>query len=795
MVMNAVKYSSSCVLSNLVENTSPGVLSAPCGTVHVKNDVQAPLLLTWNIEVWRNFKIQTTMNNINIVYEDLRCSNNFLRLHDTSSVADIAKLCGRASQKIFYSNTSSVTIVLSLLYTKPSDNDTTVAIMYQVQSKSGLIMAKLFPKEPQPNKVDLQQFLALTPREQLKIYFYSTLIVRHVHVAIRWRNCTSRLSTVSVFDGPNSRSKLLSKSQWQENSQTEVFLSSLSILSIYLTEEQYLSSSCLHTSATTIRTRAKYHQITITARPQHIPFSNIPETENYYRLFRIQVPEDRFLNFKINKLVYTGSTEAGCYLGGFLIYLKGRLPIGPMCGESGRIMFEDERLEGLTLSSHMAHLILFVFADKKSTLFLNLTISSDECEGISNPRHLSNTQHSVLKGKQFDLYQAGINSLRLLITVQRDVCIKMQVFFDNYNPKTCIINFDRGPAETTFLTRIKMVTLQGYGNLAPYRVISKSFYNHFINEETDGRKIDAVFTPNVTYVESSFKQHRFLLIIAHELENASMFDGVTVITIRSVGGNECQKYKLELLNPTNPFEKLYDVRRSQKRCSLGEAETTHGVYGRLMFFFPGSQTNISLSISSVDQQCAMKEKYVYLEYLYDNHLLSFTWTIRNDTFQWTFADFSITNIITIHVYIAIYSHGSTTLNDIIMGSKPGNLVFNSPSNTSLKCRYNIRLEDSSQPVESKSNQSKSNLRVPMVFNSNRHAFCFLNICYYTYTRRNTSWNSAKDLCEEYGQQLLTINSDVEAKFIDKILYTDIDRALSPVLFLNMKHNSTQVSFR
>ena len=71
----------------------------------------------------------------------------------------------------------------------------------------------------------------------------------------------------------------------------------------------------------------------------------------------------------MKRFVYTGNTEAGCYLGGIVILNDEWPPIGPLCGEVGRLIFEDKRLEWSNSElkqSQLNHLPVF-WAEQQTT--------------------------------------------------------------------------------------------------------------------------------------------------------------------------------------------------------------------------------------------------------------------------------------------------------------------------------------------------------------------------------------------------------------------------------------------
>ena len=117
MFLNAKKNLANCgMYDRLLNNTETGILFAPCGSIYIRSLKEIPVLYTWIIKVWNNFKINTTIVQIDIPYETLTCSYNYLCMYDqsTSNTQEIFRLCGRAFGKIFFSISSLVHITLAL---------------------------------------------------------------------------------------------------------------------------------------------------------------------------------------------------------------------------------------------------------------------------------------------------------------------------------------------------------------------------------------------------------------------------------------------------------------------------------------------------------------------------------------------------------------------------------------------------------------------------------------------------------------------------------------------------------
>ena len=157
----------------------------------------------------------------------------------------------------------------------------------------------------------------------------------------------------------------------------------------------------------------------------------------FFQQFQLQVSLGKFLNVKMSRFTYTGNTEAGCYLGGIIILPDGRPPIGPLCGEVGRLIFEDNRLNGLTLGAHTAEIIVFLFSGQNSNLLLDMRVSSDKCEGVTN----FNFDTYIGKSVSFTSLHYEYNWILLSdIVMSPNGCVKLYYFSDSLVTNTDKIN-------------------------------------------------------------------------------------------------------------------------------------------------------------------------------------------------------------------------------------------------------------------------------------------------------------------------------------------------------------------
>ena len=97
---NVKKHAMSCLTESL-ENSEHKILHGPCGKIQGQGVTEIPVIYTWIIQVWKRYIINSTIDKLDIPYETLNCTNNYLRLYDNSSlvISDLAKVCGELLEK------------------------------------------------------------------------------------------------------------------------------------------------------------------------------------------------------------------------------------------------------------------------------------------------------------------------------------------------------------------------------------------------------------------------------------------------------------------------------------------------------------------------------------------------------------------------------------------------------------------------------------------------------------------------------------------------------------------------
>jgi hypothetical protein len=479
--------------ADALASDSGSLLTAPCGNVYIKSHLPTtPIRYQWKIQVVETLKINFTIDTLYIAYEDIRCTFNHLHIYDNAEpdTSTIAKLCGQSSRKTFYSHENILHIVLSLKYEKFDIGLSRyiLAYVYQAIGKRTLVKAELLPKARLRNKpIEEQIFLAVTERYQFKVLYYNVFINQRIRLHIQLQNCSS---AVSVFDGPSSESQLLGEFQSSEKSTQQVLTSTLFIIAVYIRDDEHQFKSCVLVDASAVKAKPvnQYNVEVTNTEPTRFVATLKPFQQNEMTWLKLGVPSGKFVNLKIRRFEYSGNTGAGCYLGGIVIvYHVDRVPVGPLCGNNGRVLLEDPRMDGLTLQEREATLILFMYRQHYSYLILDITISPDDCHGLR-----TSIPSGLQTGNMFDLLNNpdDINIIRMTIKTP-NICIKFQDFFDilGDTESSGVLLYISDAGRYTFENQIPFeVTLRIASRLP---VVEKEFYTVGLNEKNDHDRFDS----------------------------------------------------------------------------------------------------------------------------------------------------------------------------------------------------------------------------------------------------------------------------------------------------------------
>ena len=602
MLINCKKYLSSCATDDVQRSyfLQGGIMSAPCGRLSVSNDVNTPLSYSWKIRVRDSFKINVTVHKIAIPHEKfITCVKNYLLIYE-STHQNIAKLCGRATKKIFYSNSSLINLDFVVMYLKNDDDhdDTVLYVVYQVLSKATLLAARFSARSRHPrlNDVDVQQFIAVASDLQVKVLYYNTYVWKRFQIMIYQKNCSSVVSKVFVYDGPSRKSKLLRETTSQEVATPVAIKSSLSIIAVHFLDAVYDTSSvCFNTSVLSIDIDMKNNLLPVKlglGKRKLLGMRLSATEENVLRVISIQALPDNFINIKMSKFLYTGNTEAGCYLGGIFIYLYDRPGIGPLCGEVGRTIFEDGRLDGLTLGSRRAFLIIFLFSGENSRISGDFILSVDECEGIPNPCDVLLLKRRLI-GQHIDLEYMGPKNLMMRVKARESMCFKMQFFFDTAARKDCQIIISHSTSAKLYRGDIKMVTAIPQDPVlcpsSPYYIITNSKVDlDYQTQFKDIASFTSVPSQNATLATESLTFEVLAMIVSHRVDCAPKYDGVADIRVQYDNNSAHETCSGKKIHPYHaiteghlPFFRLIEL----GICSFVTNVLSYGVYLKSFLFF------------------------------------------------------------------------------------------------------------------------------------------------------------------------------------------------------------------
>ena len=793
MLLNAKKYVETCFINNktLEAVTDNGILLGPCGKIQVQGVLETPVDYTWTINVWKNLKINASVTTVDVPFsDDPQCSVNYLHLYNDLIEEDIARLCGRASGKIFYSNASSVNINLILEYAKPNTNKI-LSITYQAISKFRIDTVMLKPKvgsgdlfwnhdQSRSDALDYnaQELYVRADNFKMNVFYYNTYIWNRLKANVQSRNCAG--ARLSVYDGPNSQSKLLGDSESRAH---DTYISSLSILSIYIMQQISISTLCynINVSLTEHHIQRKWVYVSSTERI-HYEAGHV----NALEVINIKVPPDKFINIKMSRFVYSGNTEAGCYLGGIFIHDTGKPNFGPLCGENGRLIFEDNTLDGLTLSSNNADIYFFIFFGDNSKLSLNMIISVDECEGIVNPRNIYIGQEYI--GKHIDYWQswAEFSSGRLVLKLSPSMtCVKIQNFFDTNSPKSCFVmvtHKQKGETEKFVDTNQRYSAQLLVASKAPLDNtfwLTKPYSITIHKHDITWKDVHVPRLPtNESIVAESYDATFFSFAMVHEVHSAEKYDGVTRITIRNSKRQECSEKEVSVSDGFKS-EHLHGIMCTGITVNISNAVCN------IIYPWP-TKNQMSITISRLSTKLCFDGEIFVLMKLTSNEDhegsmkldVALLWVLKYKTIRWTIYDIDFLDTVDIFVGVNA-SHIPLTPSDSLHFFNIPQSARNLSINTS--CEHVIRVENKVQPFPTGQHQLFET-------KDSDETFCLFSTCYTSYTRMNASWNSADIFCQQRNQQIFIINSDIKAKFIEYIIFTDVDIYYSPVIFLNMQQD-------
>ena len=259
--------------------------TVPCGRMMVQHVHSFPLHYEWMIQTWQSMILNISLFEINIPVFDYQCNSNFLLLTEPDGVSfkQIATLCGRSRDKIFYSTRNSLTVKLEV-NAGYEDILQLVVFQYQVMLQKALSFIEIKPKSVL-QQLDLNlQLLHFISYSNGLVFFYNTRLSRKILVLM---SNNSRVCDVLIYDGPSSRSALL-KARINHQRRLQ-YKSTLYFTSVYFSNmaAPYVQPSCFQVISIFEDTKPTIFHIT-SDKPLHMPLNFDSTTRNIYHKLEFQ---------------------------------------------------------------------------------------------------------------------------------------------------------------------------------------------------------------------------------------------------------------------------------------------------------------------------------------------------------------------------------------------------------------------------------------------------------------------------------------------------------------------------
>ena len=357
-----------------------------------------------------------------------------------------------------------------------------------------------------------------------------------------------------------------------------------------------------------------------------------------------------------------------------------------------------------------------------------------------------------------------------------------------------------GTYSLRYSVNIKMACCKGYLSLVRFwRMITHGFcLAHFYLD---------ILPPNKTFTVDSFVLPGSGCEILTVSYPDSSRDAVSVMTFYPIGEQLCsyfnistQIYNVDAVTDLSFINSLFfsvnNVRNviHESKCSSSTAVLSDALYSVRFPWHTYLQLNIHISISPSLKHCAQSEMYVILHRHYDvnvRYIYAFNnsegvidlWKVEQNIFEWTIWDSADVNRDT-HPYVM----------DLYIFVKSQNRSMLQRQNiTYCNQTMHVRYHHDEVPYDIVTISSIQNMTTPRFAEYSKDMHCLLHTCYFLYDFEATlSWNSARMLCQQMNMQLLIMNSDIKAQFIQSIIHGYLKSyvARNTILFLNMKQTNT-----
>lgn len=390
-------YFHKCSISPAEEDTRQGVFYSPCGKIFLTSPNQHTndsfSHYEWHIHGNNKRSINLQIHELH--FPSSNCSYNYLLL-------DNIKLCATSGFKSFYFNNG---VVVKLQFRFLTNDKTLLSLVFQ---ESNLLVVNqstsntCFGHYNASLQLVKRSFMQHVSLQVLRVYHFNTHYFNEIIVDINWQD-NSRKTSLSVYDGPNSKSPLLVTSEEDD----VITVSTLFIVTLYYVASNY-DVDCASISLEAVKKQSTSWLVTSNQSIIHTTHS-----ANSYQAFNISLALDRFINLKLKQFRFSGSDNAACYLGGFLIVTKyidsDTVTLGPFCDANSLLIFEDDRLGGFTLGTAEAELVVYMFAGHVDRISLHMDVCADVCAGYNNPFK----RQRITYGYDSTYYLWGTHDLRI----------------------------------------------------------------------------------------------------------------------------------------------------------------------------------------------------------------------------------------------------------------------------------------------------------------------------------------------------------------------------------------------
>ena len=745
-------------------------LAVPCGKIMIQHEHSFPLHYEWTIHMWQSTILNVSLFEINIPLFDYQCVSNFLLLTEPAadgvSLKQIAKLCGRSRDKIFYSTRNTLTVELETI-AGYEDISQLLLFQYQGMSQKALSFVEIRPKQVFQSSNFNLQLLHFVSYSSDFVYFLNTQLSKRFLITMP--NSSTECDAL-VYDGPSTKSPLLKTSISHQG--RHQYKSTLYFISVYFNNiiTSYVKTDCLDVDILSKDTTKPRKLLITPDESLNVSLRFDVMKRNIYHKLEFET-SSKNVNIKLHPFKYRGSNEAGCYLGGIMFFSssKRNKVYGPFCGELGQNFLSGN---GLSLDPQPVTMIIYLFADRlhSQMMSLGLNVKTEPCIGIINPRNIKTPQKSdgitINKHGKVILISIDFNNNQN----DASLCYYIQLFLETYQDNANLLLMMSGTMEETLQVTVNMY----YDRYQAQRCINCTKSNMKIDLSDYNDNITRNKNQRLSAREEiiKFNGSAQTFYFAYSM-TPSVVDESFLITISPQNLHDCTCNDLGTLqNGSEPSEMTSYLIRGW--CSSVTLQFKAGNHHIVYSIYPHS----TLSVHLIFQNPNACHSNTYVPALVMSILAKETaeilyilsWLVYERTLDWTIVNISEDQEeLRISIHIAGKDReGPVVQKDLFWFPKKYIVRLNRP----VECQELLYVQIQYEMVHSQEHSLLKRGTTPKTD-------CIHSSCYYLYDVEHISWTDAFDICHQQGQHLVTIKSDFEAKVIKSLYF-------SPVLFLNLK---------